>query len=66
MRNAIEGNHLKINSCFFKGGFYQDEMGETECKRCSVGTYVSVERHPGRSAIDCRACPYGKQYVLKF
>ncbi|KAL9978989.1 hypothetical protein ACROYT_G016578 [Oculina patagonica] len=41
------------------GGFYQDEMGETECKTCSNGTYVSEERHPGKSATDCWACPYG-------
>ncbi|XP_078366402.1 uncharacterized protein LOC144650576 [Oculina patagonica] len=41
------------------GGFYQDEMGETGYKTCSNGTYVSEERHPGKSATDCWACPYG-------
>ena len=60
--------HLKhkIMSLFLKGVFYQDDIGETECKRCSVGTYVSVEHHPGRSASDCLACPCGKQYALGF
>ena len=28
----------------FSGGFYQDEMGQVDCKNCSVGTYVSEER----------------------
>ena len=48
------------------GGFYQDQMGQVECKHCSVGTYVSVERHPGKSAADCLACPYGKNYGAEF
>ncbi|XP_044176692.1 putative leucine-rich repeat-containing protein DDB_G0281931 [Acropora millepora] len=42
-----------------RGGFYQDEMGQAECKKCSPGTYVSVDRQPGSKASDCRACPYG-------
>ena len=42
------------------GGFYQDQTGQIYCKRCSPGTYVSVDRYPGRSATDCWACPYGK------
>ncbi|XP_078360657.1 uncharacterized protein LOC144644653 [Oculina patagonica] len=41
------------------GGFYQDEMGRYECKNCSIGTYVPEKDHPGKSATDCRACPYG-------
>ncbi|XP_067040217.1 uncharacterized protein [Acropora muricata] len=41
------------------GGFYQDKMGQAECKKCSPGTYVSVDRQPGSTASDCRACPYG-------
>ncbi|KAL9986492.1 hypothetical protein ACROYT_G000647 [Oculina patagonica] len=41
------------------GGFYQDEMGRIDCKRCSTGTYVPEKDHPGKSATDCRACPYG-------
>lgn len=46
------------------GGFYQDEMGETECKYCGTGTYVSEERHPGKSATDCWACPYGRYCAI--
>ncbi|CAH3018879.1 unnamed protein product, partial [Porites evermanni] len=41
------------------GGFYQDQMGQITCKYCSIGTYVSIERHPGKRASDCWACPYG-------
>nr|XP_058967946.1 putative leucine-rich repeat-containing protein DDB_G0281931 [Pocillopora verrucosa] len=41
------------------GGFYQDEMGQVEYKRCSNGTYVSEQRSPGTKATDCVACPYG-------
>ncbi|KAJ7360240.1 hypothetical protein OS493_016869 [Desmophyllum pertusum] len=40
------------------GGFYQDEMGQLGCKNCSTGTYVPETHHPGKSATDCRACPY--------
>ena len=50
----------------FTGGFYQDQMGQVDCKRCSVGTYVSVERHPGTRATDCWACPYGKHYAASW
>jgi hypothetical protein len=46
------------------GGFYQDEMGETEFKYCSKGTYVSEERHPGKRATDCWACPYGRYCAI--
>ena len=35
-------------------------MGQAECKKCSPGTYVSVDRQPGSTASDCRACPYGE------
>ena len=35
-------------------------MGQAECKKCSPGTYVSVDRQPGSAASDCRACPYGE------
>ncbi|XP_022807952.1 putative leucine-rich repeat-containing protein DDB_G0281931 isoform X1 [Stylophora pistillata] len=41
------------------GGFYQDEMGQIDCKRCSIGTFVSEIQHPGTSSTDCVACPYG-------
>ena len=45
------------------GGFYQSEMGQISCKNCSTGTYVSEERHPGKTPTDCHACPYGKSKV---
>ena len=35
-------------------------MGQAECKTCSPGIYVSVDRQPGSTASDCRACPYGE------
>ena len=38
-------------------------MGQMSCKNCSTGTYVSEERHPGKTPTDCRACPYGKSKV---
>ncbi|XP_066020959.1 uncharacterized protein [Pocillopora verrucosa] len=41
------------------GGFYQDEMGQLNCKRCSIGTFVSETRRPGTTSTDCVACPYG-------
>ena len=47
----------------FAGGFYQDQMGQVECKRCSTGTFVPEKDRPGKSAGDCLACPYGKESV---
>ena len=38
-------------------------MGQVSCKNCSTGTYVSEERHPGKTPTDCHACPYGKSEV---
>ncbi|XP_020604988.1 putative leucine-rich repeat-containing protein DDB_G0281931 [Orbicella faveolata] len=43
------------------GGFYQDQMGQIDCKTCSNGTFVSEKDRPGTSAVSCRACPYGTQ-----
>ncbi|PFX23299.1 Vasorin [Stylophora pistillata] len=40
------------------GGFYQDEMGQIECKNCSTGTYVPERHYLGKSATDCYSCPY--------
>ena len=34
-------------------------MGQVDCKRCSIGTFVSEQRSPGTKATDCVACPYG-------
>ena len=33
-------------------------MGQVDCKRCSIGTFVSEQRSPGTKATDCVACPY--------
>ncbi|XP_022799326.1 putative leucine-rich repeat-containing protein DDB_G0281931 isoform X2 [Stylophora pistillata] len=41
------------------GGFYQDEMGQVDCKRCSIGTFVAEQKSPGTKATDCVSCPYG-------
>ena len=58
--------HLIVDKYSYTGGFYQDEMGETECKYCGTGTYVSEERHPGKSATDCWACPYGRYCAISY
>ncbi|XP_078357502.1 uncharacterized protein LOC144642416 [Oculina patagonica] len=55
-------SYSKLNASCLQcpaGGFYQDEMGQYKCKNCSIGTYVPEKDHPGKSATDCRACPYG-------
>ncbi|XP_022810399.1 putative leucine-rich repeat-containing protein DDB_G0281931 [Stylophora pistillata] len=56
--NDIDGLYGSCRVCP-AGGFYQDQMGQVDCKRCSVGTFVSEEAHPGTSISDCLACPYG-------
>ena len=40
-------------------------MGQVGCKRCSIGTYVTEKLHPGKSATDCQACPYGEDIDVK-
>ena len=39
-------------------------MGQVECKRCSIGTFVSEKNHPGTSVSDCLACPYGRKAIM--
>ena len=56
--------HQKLFINIFTGGFYQDQMGQVDCKRCSIGTFVPEKDRPGTSAGDCRACPYGKECVV--
>ncbi|XP_072026903.1 uncharacterized protein [Amphiura filiformis] len=41
------------------GGFYQNETGQLQCKRCNNGTYVPVWNSPGKSPLDCKVCPIG-------
>ena len=31
------------------------------CKKCPNGSYVSFDKTPGKSVLDCKACPEGKQ-----
>ena len=56
----------------FIGGFYSDSLGYVAegCKKCPNGSYVSLDKTPGKSVLDCKACPEGKQsthpsYCLK-
>ena len=58
--NHQDTQNRELDISNFSGGFYQDQMGQAECKKCSPGTYVSVHRQPGSKASDCRACPYGE------
>ena len=41
------------------GGFYQDEVASTDCKRCPLGQYVPPKNGPGKSPLDCLTCPKG-------
>ena len=60
--SSIQKVQMLLSFLLYKlGGFYQDEMGQIDCKRCSLGTYVSKELHPGTSAAACKACPYGNK-----
>ncbi|XP_078363052.1 uncharacterized protein LOC144647136 [Oculina patagonica] len=63
MNNNVNNSEFKAEqkgtAVIFTGGFYQDQIGQVECKRCSIGTFVSEKNHPGTSVSDCLACPYG-------
>lgn len=48
--------------CFHAGGFYQDEVAQTECKKCNVGLYV--QNGGGTSSKDCRVCPEGTNKTI--
>ena len=41
------------------GAFYQDEIASIHCKMCPIGQYVSPDKGPGKSALDCLTCPKG-------
>ncbi|CAH3031156.1 unnamed protein product [Pocillopora meandrina] len=43
------------------GGFFSDTLAyvSDQCKRCPNGTFVSLDKKPGRRALDCVACPQG-------
>ena len=33
-------DRVSLPNVLFLGGFYQDEMGQIDCKNCSTDTYV--------------------------
>jgi len=43
------------------GGFISDSVGlvATECQKCPIGAFVSLEKQPGKRHKHCRACPRG-------
>ncbi|XP_048586482.1 uncharacterized protein LOC5518949 isoform X1 [Nematostella vectensis] len=41
------------------GGFYQDDMGQSKCKECNMGTFVHPNNTPATSPTSCQACPQG-------
>ena len=36
----------------------------TECQKCPIGAFVSLEKQPGTRAKHCRACPRGMFNIL--
>lgn len=48
--------------CNLAGGFYSDDVGlvSTSCKRCPNGSFVTLNKAPGKQAQDCKTCPLGK------
>ena len=49
------------------GGFYQNTFGHhgtltenTGCLPCPNGTYVELDKIPGKHQHDCRVCPAGE------
>ena len=36
----------------------------TECQKCPIGAFVSLEKQPGTRAKHCRACPRGTFNIL--
>ena len=47
----------------FSGGFYSDNLAFVAkgCKKCPNGSYVAYDKKPGKSVLDCKTCPLGKQ-----
>ena len=45
------------------GGFYSDTLGYVaeSCMKCPNGSYVPYDKKPGKSVLDCKTCPLGKQ-----
>lgn len=58
------GFECTLHDCSFPlGGFYSDTLGFVAegCKKCPNGSYVLYELTPGKSVLDCKACPQGEQ-----
>ena len=57
---------FKLIAFFFQGGFYSDTLGYVaeSCRRCPNGSYVPFHQTPGKSILDCKACPLGKKLFL--
>lgn len=55
-------NSYTSNGFLFSGGFYSDTLGYVaeSCRKCPNGSYVAFDKKPGKSVLDCRACPLGK------
>ncbi|PFX34149.1 Tolloid-like protein 2 [Stylophora pistillata] len=45
------------------GGFYSDTLAYVAkgCKKCPNGSYVPFDKTPGKSILDCKACPLGTE-----
>lgn len=45
------------------GGFYSDTLAYVAegCKKCPNGSYIAFDKKPGKSILDCKACPLGKK-----
>ena len=48
--------------CFLSGGFYSDDVGyvSTSCKKCPNGSFVALDKAPGKQVQDCKTCPLGR------
>lgn len=59
---------LFLDFNFFPGGFYSDTLGYVAegCKKCPKGSYVAYDKRPGKSVLDCKACPLGKENYVNY
>ncbi|KAJ8023561.1 Reticulon-4 receptor-like 1 [Holothuria leucospilota] len=44
------------------GGYYQDEIGSTQCKKCKDGTFA--RQSGSKSSENCEVCPEGTNFTL--
>ena len=47
---------------FLSGGFYSDDVGyvSTSCKKCPNGSFVALDKAPGKRVQDYKTCPLGR------